>query len=410
MVTSRITWLAALLVAAGLLTASPAAANSVTSLTAPTLSSSAAGAQHVRYTFSFTASSLVVNGGNIVVTGPTGTVMPQTASIHNNITNASFSRSGVRSLSNTRLTINLCCSDVINPGDNVTVTLDDVTNGSANPSAALTVSTSSDIDPVTSPTYTLDAQNPVTNVTAPSLSSTAGGVQHVRYSFSFNAGAGNGGLVSPGTITVAAPAGTTLPAVAPIRKDPAGTSFSRSGARTAGNATLTLSLCCTDAIGPGDHVTITLDDVTNAATGANYNFNVSTSSSPTPVASLPYSLTAPEQITGVTGVSLSSAAGGVEHVRYSFGFTASGSTGGLVAPGTIKVVAPAGTVMPAFAQIRDVTAGTSFSRSGVLSNAGSTLTLSLCCTDAINPGDQVTVTVDDVTNPATGGPYALSLS
>jgi hypothetical protein len=387
--------------------------NQVTSVTAPVLSSTAALAQHVRYSFSFNAG--VSNGGlvapgTITITGPAGTALPGVAQIHDVTAGTTFSRSGVLSNGNATLKLSLCCTDAINAGDQVTLTLDDVTNAAANPSNTFSVSTSSSPTPVASQSYVLDAPNMVTSVTAPSLSSSAGGVQHVRYSFSFNAGASNGGLVAPGTITIAAPAGTVLPGVAQIHDETAGTTFSRSGVRSNGNATLKLSLCCTDAISSSDRITVTLDDVTNAATGSGYTFNVSTSSSPTPVASPGYALTAPEQVTGVTGVSLSSAAGGIKHVRYSFGFTASGTTGALVAPGTITIAAPAGTVLPGVAQLRDNTTGASFSRSGTLSNSNATLTVSLCCTDTINPGDSVTVTLDDVTNPATGGPYTLGVS
>src|SRR4051794_31481020 len=277
------TLLALLVVASGLLTASPAAASSVQSLTAPTLSSTAAGVQHVRYTFSFTASGMLGSTGHIVVTAPSGTVLPSSAQIHNNATNTTITRSGTLSNTNRTLTINLCCSDVVNPGDNLVITLDNVTNASATPSATLDVSTSTDTDPATSPPYTLDAPHQVTGVTAPTVSSTAGGVQHVRYSFSFNAGAGNGGLVNGGTITITAPSGTVLPGSAVIHDDTTNASITRSGTRSNANTTLTLGLCCSEAIAAGDHITITLDDVTNPAAGSGYTLAVSTSSSPTPV-------------------------------------------------------------------------------------------------------------------------------
>src|SRR3954453_4541221 len=148
------TLLALLVVASGLLTASPAAATSVQSLTAPTLSSTAAGVPHVRYTFSFTASSLLVSGGTITITAPTGTTLPPSAQVHDDTTNTSFSRSGTRVNNNTTLTITLCCGEVINPADHVTVTLEDVTNATSPPSPTLVVSTSTDQDPATSPPYT----------------------------------------------------------------------------------------------------------------------------------------------------------------------------------------------------------------------------------------------------------------
>src|SRR4051812_31629301 len=223
------TLLALLLVAAGLLTASPAAATSVQSLTAPTLSSTAAGVQHVRYTFSFTTTGALGAGNDIVVTGPSGTVMPGSAQVHDNTSNATFSRSGTLSNGNATLTIHLCCSDVINPGDSITVTLEDVTNGSAAPTPSLTVSTTADNTPTASPAYTLDAPHQVTAVTAPTVSSTAGGVQHVRYSLSFKAGAGNGGLVKQGTNKIDAPAGPTPPAGGPNPNKTAGPPLFRPG-------------------------------------------------------------------------------------------------------------------------------------------------------------------------------------
>lgn len=385
----------------------------VSVVSAPSLSSTAGGAQHVRYSFSFNTSSPdggLVSPGTIVITAPAGTVLPGVASIHDNNTGATISRSGTLTGPSTTLTLHLCCTDAINPGDTVVVTLDDVTNAATNPSPyTLSVSTSSDPAPVQSGNYVLDAPNQVTSVTAPSLSSTAGGVQHVRYSFSFNAGASNGKLVAPGTITIAAPAGTVLPTVAQIQDVTAGTSFSRSGVRSNSNATLKLSLCCTDAINAGDRVTITLDDVTSPATGGPYTFSLATSSNPTPVASPAYSLTAPQQVTGVTTVTTSTDSHGV--ISDSFSFKTSVPTGALVPPGTVTIAGPAGTVMPTVGTLHDDTTNATYTRSGTRSNSNATLTVPLCCSDTIGPGDQVTVTLTGVTNPASGaGPFNVSTS
>jgi hypothetical protein len=97
-------------------------------------------------------------------------------------------------------------------------------------------------------------------------------------------------------------------------------------------------------------------------------------------------------------------------VSDSFSFQTSVPTGGLVAPGTITIAAPAGTVLPFLAQLHNDTTGNgTFTRSGVCSNSNATLTVSLCCTDAIAPGDMVTVTLTGVTNPA-GGPGFFGVS
>src|SRR5205823_729500 len=142
----------------------------------------------------------------------------------------------------------------------------------------------------------------VQSLSAVTLSSSAGGIQHVRYSFSFVTSP-TGGLGSGGTITVAAPAGTVLPSVAQLHDDSTNTTISRSGTLTNGNATLTINLCCTDTINAGDMVTVTLSDVKNAAAGG-HTIDVSTSADTSPATTPSYTLVAPQQVSGVTPVSL----------------------------------------------------------------------------------------------------------
>ncbi|MEA2495347.1 MAG: hypothetical protein QOJ29_3258, partial [Thermoleophilaceae bacterium] len=181
------------------------------------------------------------------------------------------------------------------------------------------------------------------------------------------------------------------------------------GVRSNSNATLTVSLCCTDQINPGEAVTITLDDVTNPPTGGPYSVNVSTSSNPTPVATAGYSLTAPQQVTDVTPATTSTDAHGV--LSDSFSFRTSVPNGRLVPPGTVTITGPAGTVMPTVVGLRDVTTGASYTRSAVRSNGNATALVSLCCTDTINPGDTVAVTLSGVTNPPGAvGPFSVSTS
>jgi hypothetical protein len=385
----------------------------ITGLSNVALSSSATNAQHVSYSFQFNASGTtgrLVDPGTITIAAPNGTVLPTFAEIHDITSGQTFSRSGTRTNGNATLEVQICCSDVINPGDTVEITLDDVKNPNVTGAQTLSVATSSNPVAVTSPSYNLTPTEPITGVSGVSLSSTASGVQHVTYSFSFATSTGNGKLVSPGTIKIDAPAGTVLPTFAEIHDVTSGQTFSRSGARTNSNATLELSICCSDVINPGDTVEITLDDVKNTTTSGALHLNVSTSSNPTPVATTSYSVTSPEQITGLTGVSMSSTAGGIQHVTYSLSFTASGNSGRLVPTGTIKIAAPPGTVLPTFGEIRDNTSGQTFTRSGTRTNSNSTLELTLCCSDVVNPGDSVTITLDDVQSAAPGGPYTFDVS
>src|SRR4051812_24622225 len=79
---SRLACLSAALAAVCVLAAGPAAgtasASSIQSLSAVSLSTTASGVQHVRYTLSFNASSTgaLASGGTIKIAGPAGTVMP----------------------------------------------------------------------------------------------------------------------------------------------------------------------------------------------------------------------------------------------------------------------------------------------------------------------------------------------
>ncbi|MEA2411186.1 MAG: hypothetical protein QOC77_1747, partial [Thermoleophilaceae bacterium] len=247
------------------------------------------------------------------------------------------------------------------------------------------------------------------NVSAVTLSTHAGGAQHVRYSFSITTSA-SGALGSGGTIRIDADNGTVLPTVATLHNDTTNTTISRSATTTNVGATTTIHLCCTDTINPGDTVTITLDDVTNPG-AALHSLSASTSADVTPVASPSFTLNAAGTVSGVTAPTVSSTAGNAQHVRYSFSFTTSSPDGGLVGPGTIVITAPTGTVLPGVASLHDNNTGATISRSGTLTNSSTTLTVHLCCTDAINAGDTVVVTLDDVKNAAANpSPYTLSVS
>ena len=82
--------------------------------------------------------------------------------------------------------------------------------------------------------------------------------------------------------------------------------------------------------------------------------------------------------------------------------TSSSTTGKLVAPGTITIAAPAGTVLPASALIHNITTGDTFSVGGARSNGNATIALNLGGSEVINAGDAVAVTFTNVTNPPGG--------
>ena len=295
--------------------AAPAQASSVTGVTAASLSSTATGIQHVKYSVGFTATTGSAGAGTIKIDAPAGTVLPAGATINNGTTGATFSVGGTRTNANATNTLNLTAGQFPHAGDSLTVTFSDVTNPTSTSGNTLGVSTSTDTTPVATPAYTLTAPVAVTGVTGPTLSSSAGGIQHVKYTLGFTASATTGGLVSPGTITVDTPVGTVLPSGATINDATTGQTFTVGGTRTNSNRTIALNISGGEVVNAGDAVTITFNDVTNPATGSGYQISISTSSDTTAVLTGTYALTAPASITSVTAVTLSSSATGIQHVN-----------------------------------------------------------------------------------------------
>lgn len=139
----------------------------------------------------------------------------------------------------------------------------------------------------------------LSGVSVPTMSTTAAGATKVRYVFGFTASSTGALAPSVGTITVAAPVGTTLaPCTHTIHDDTTGQDVFR-GCRTVSPDGLSITLGLGVGVNANDHVTVTLDGVTNPGVGI-YTLRVSTSSDPTPVASPPYSTTAPQAVSGVS--------------------------------------------------------------------------------------------------------------
>src|SRR4051812_3117062 len=327
-------------------------ASSVTPVGPVSLSSTAYGVQHVEYQFSFTTSgtgglSSTAPADTIRIDAPGGTVLQNSYRLRDDTTGQDISTFGALSNVDQTLTLTLCCSEVINPGDQVTITLNDVQNPPSGGPFSLNLSTSKDTGLAPTPTYALTTPEQITAPTGVTLSSEAIGVAHVKYQFGFKTSANTGGLANKGTITIDAPAGTVLKDDVQARDVTANNSLSFFGTLSNSDRTLTLEICCGDEVPANHEIAITLNDVTNPPAAGPHRLTLSTSSNPTPVQTTApgYTLTAAEQITAPTGVTLSSEAIGVAHVKYQFGFKTSANTGGLANKGTITIDAPAGTVL-----------------------------------------------------------------
>ncbi|MCA1683732.1 MAG: hypothetical protein LC708_01190, partial [Actinobacteria bacterium] len=246
----------------------PAAhASSVTGVTAPTLSNTAAGSTGVEYNnIGFTVSptgALSSSGGNIVLTAPAGTVWGTgcEVSVFNDTTGQEVAAcTGSTSNGGATLTIPLNQNRPVNAGDHLTVTVHRVTNPPAG-THTLTVRTSSDVDPATSAPYTITPTQAVSGVTAPTLSNTAAGSTGVEYN-SIGFTVSSTGQLSPdgGTITLAAPAGTVWGTGCEVSvfNDTTGQEVAAcTGSTTNGGATLTIPLNQNRPVNAGDHLTVT---------------------------------------------------------------------------------------------------------------------------------------------------------
>ena len=116
-------------------------------------------------------------------------------------------------------------------------------------------------------------------------------------------------------------------------------------------------------------------------------------------------------VSNVSVVNASPSAGAGARTQYVVGFTTS-ATGGLSAGANsrISVTFPAGTGLGTFtnAQVFDITSNRSVGNCGAA--VGQLIQCQLFTNEVIAAGDQVRITFNAITNPATPGPYTLDVS
>ncbi len=398
-----------------------ASAQSVSSVTAPTLSSTAAGATSVEYnSIGFTVSAtgaMAATGSSVTVATPAGTVLTNGCDsiVRDDTTAQQVGCGGVLSNSNATLTININNNQPVNANDHLTVTLKRVTNPAAG-TYSLSVSTSADTTPAGSMPYTITAgSRSVSAVTAPVLNTTAAGATGVEYNtIGFNVSATGALSYDGGTVTIAAPAGTVLTNGCDnnIHDDTTGQQVGCGGVLSNSNATLTTNINNNQPVNANDHLTISLRRVTNPAAGT-YTLAVSTTSDTVAVTSNAYTITAGgRSVSAVTAPVLNTTAAGATGVEYNtIGFNVS-ATGALSYDGgTVTIAAPAGTVLTNGCDnnIHDDTTGQQVGCGGVLSNSNATLTTNINNNQPVNANDHLTISLRRVTNPA-AGTYTLAVS
>ena len=264
-----------------------------------------------------------------------------------------------------------------------------------------------------SPARSADASSRAAGVSQPSitLSTSSAGATAVTWSATFAVSASGGLTGAAGTITLTAPTGTKFAGDSGQVFD--ATTMSGTGA-TSAPLSATGSNTETYRVGPsvqaGDAITIVVPDLTNpTALSTTDTLSVSTSADTTPVASAPFSITAPGS-PGAVRAALSSAAAGATQITCSVSFGLS-ATGGLVGGlGKVTVAAPSGTVFTtAGATLYDLNtrSGTS-SMGGPVSGAGTNVA-TYRVGASVSSGDSVSLVIPQVTNPAAGS-NTLSVS
>ena len=308
------------------------------------------------------------------------------------------------------VTCNLYGGDTVSASTTVTATLSGVTNPPAG-SHTLTVSTSSDVTPVASPSYTVTPAQSVSGVgvTITPPTSAAGGLTTYVVSFTTSTtGALDGDDGS--TVTVALPAHTGLGTFqdgGPLDVGTTQVGFCEPTDTSTTTPTVTCYLYSGDTVSASTNVTATLNGVTNPPAGSP-TLVVSTSSDVTPVTSPSYNVTAAGSVGGV-GVTITpptSAAGGVTNYVVRFTTSTTGALDG-DAGSSVTIALPANTGLDSFEAGGPLDVGTTQVGYSVASNTSTstpTVTCYLYSGVTVGASTAVTATLDDVTNPPAGSP------
>ena len=268
---------------------------------------------------------------------------------------------------------------------------------------------------ISTSSYTID---PATSVTTPkvSLSTTAANATGVTYDITFSV-SGSGALLGTSnlmgqvsTISLTATPGTIWPTnqsdwsfvnnTAQGPKVPLG-GFGLS-VSVSTNGSSVGQIVMPKSVEPGDSLTLVITDVTNPPQSTGNTVSVSTSSDTVPVASSPYTSTAP--VSAGLSVKATSDTAAANGVTYTLSMTASPTgklTGG---QGLIYVSMGNGTTLPTSPASYNITDSTTSSGSGQASRVsayGPNAVITVANT--IEPGDSISLAISGVTNPTTTG-------
>ena len=376
--------------------------HTITGLTVTNASPSNAAGARTSYVASFTTSSTgaLAEAANseLRFDFPTGTTFPGWGG--GTITVGGVTAGGCYGPSGTSVTCWLNTNSTINANTPITVTFDGVTN----PGASGTFSASTTSDPAVQTTpATVVANHTISGLTVTNASPSNAAGARTRYVASFTTSS-TGALAEAANsqLIFSFPAGTTFPGWGGGTITAAGTTAG--GCYGPNGTSVTCWLNTNGTIKASTLITVTFDGVTNP--NASGTFSASTTSDPT-VQTTPTTIVANHTITGLTAAvsSLTPAT----RARYVVRFTTS-STGALAEAANSQLVFgfPAGTTFPGWTGgiVHDDTTGANIG--GCYGPNGITVTCWLTNNATITAGDALRVTFDNITNPASAGPYQLT--
>jgi hypothetical protein len=252
------------------------------------------------------------------------------------------------------------------------------------------------------------AATSITGLTGPNANpATAGATSNWTFTFATSA---TGALASgTGKITIAGPAGTVFPSAPAdytVNANSQGAIAASTVAVSNGGSTATVTT--PTAVGNTTTVQVIITGVKNPPSGT-YSVGVSTSSDTSVVTTSSFTISS--SVTAVTGPSPSNAAENVA-ATYTIGFTT--SQYGALTPGASKITIQAPMALPTalgnyFVNGYAVTANPAGATFNGVANAQQTITVPAAM-PPVGPNAQVTVVIEDVTNPATAGNYTISIS
>ncbi len=340
--------------------------------------------------------ALAAGAGTLALTGPSGTGFPGSLSgyVVNGMVPAAVSGMGTAKV--------VITTPVDVPDSGIVVLALSGVNNPPEGSYSLSVATSADTQVVQGASYTI-APTPTT-VTAVTCCSVGAGVpasgnpvpdgagSAAAYGLGFTTSASGALAAGSGTITVEAPAGTTLPgSISDYTVNGASVSAVSVSPASCTAPCVVLTMPAGTGAGDSSGVDLVATGVTNAPAGT-YTLTVYTSSDLQPVTSSAFTIYS--TVTGLTvATDPSPEVTGVPAV-YSIGFTTSAAGALAAGKGTITITGPSGTAFPAAAGEYTVSATSDTSQAVPVTVApGGGATRSVTITTPVAVGGAVTVTV-----------------